>query len=252
MSRATPLLAAIAVVAIGALAWPYTVDDAFVLARYAERIAMGRGYTFVDGAPTDGVTGPLALVPGIVATWLGASSVSASKLVGLACGALAALLATAHATRSSGSRVAAPVTALVVSLAPTLGVWSVAGLETGIAALVATLAGLAAIARPAPRPIVLGVAIALAAWLRPELALFALVLCAATLARDRRAGALALGIALSGALAVVIFRASMFGSPLPLALWAKPAELANGGPYVARALLSTGLALGAWPVLPKQ
>ncbi|MBZ0115678.1 MAG: hypothetical protein K8H88_01695, partial [Sandaracinaceae bacterium] len=53
-------LAALGVVIVAALAWPFTIDDAFVTARYAERLARGQGYTMNDGPPTDGVTGPLA------------------------------------------------------------------------------------------------------------------------------------------------------------------------------------------------
>ncbi|MCZ7684272.1 MAG: hypothetical protein M5U28_38060 [Sandaracinaceae bacterium] len=40
-ARAVPWLAGAAVLGLGGAAWPFTIDDAFVLARYAERIAGG-------------------------------------------------------------------------------------------------------------------------------------------------------------------------------------------------------------------
>ncbi|MEQ8461187.1 MAG: hypothetical protein RID81_11800 [Sandaracinaceae bacterium] len=128
-------LAVAGTLGVGALAWPYTVDDAFVLARYAARLAAGAGWTMNDGPPTDGVTGPLGLVPGALAAWLGADPVAAAKLVGL----LAAALAAGLVARRRG-----PVAAALLLSSPLLAVWAIAGLETGLATLAATIAGLAA------------------------------------------------------------------------------------------------------------
>ncbi|GAB5548653.1 MAG: hypothetical protein SangKO_084130 [Sandaracinaceae bacterium] len=128
-------LAVAGTLGVGALAWPYTVDDAFVLARYAARLAAGAGWTMNDGPPTDGVTGPLGLVPGAFAAWLGADPVAAAKLVGL----LAAALAAGLVARRRG-----PVAAALLLASPLLAVWAIAGLETGLATLAATIAGLAA------------------------------------------------------------------------------------------------------------
>jgi hypothetical protein len=61
--RAAVVVTIIAILAVGLCAWPYTVDDAFIVARYARRLADGRGYTFNLGPPSDGVTGPLWLLP---------------------------------------------------------------------------------------------------------------------------------------------------------------------------------------------
>ena len=55
-------LASAAVLGVGALAWPYTVDDAFIVARYAHNLAAGLGYAMNAHQPSDGVTGPLWLL----------------------------------------------------------------------------------------------------------------------------------------------------------------------------------------------
>ncbi len=78
-SRLAPFVAALAVLVVGAAAWPYTVDDAYIVARYASRIASGDGYTMNDGHATDGVTGPLGLVPGVIASAAGLDPVEALR-----------------------------------------------------------------------------------------------------------------------------------------------------------------------------
>ncbi|UJR81021.1 hypothetical protein [Sandaracinus amylolyticus] len=243
---APPALAAALVLAIGCAAFDYTVDDAYVLARYARRLARGLGWTMIDGPPTDGVTGPLAIVPGVVAELVGLDPLIASKIVGLACGALAAALACRAASRHALGGPSAWLVALIAGSGATLGIWSVAGLETGMAALAATIACLAAIARPAPRGAILGVAIAALAWLRPETAVLSTALIATCAARDRREAKIALSIAALGALSLVAFRVALFGSAIPLAWDAKPGELSRGIGYVARGLvIVTGLGGGA-------
>jgi hypothetical protein len=139
-----PGLAGAAVAAVGAAAWPYTVDDAYVLARYARRLAAGLGYTMNDGPPTDGVTGPLALVPALAGELAFGDPVFASKAFGLASAALAAALSVRAAARES-SRHGAVALAFVVA-SPLLGVWAVGGLGTGLATLALTVAALATLA----------------------------------------------------------------------------------------------------------
>lgn len=280
---AAPAIAASAVLAIGLAAWPYTVDDAFVLARYAARMAAGDGWTMNDGPPTDGVTGPLGLVPGVVAALLGRDPVFASKLTGLLCAALAAALVARRAAPFT------PIGALLPLLlaSPLLAVWSVAGLETGVAVLAASIGAVAALGSVAPdsregrkggneeeeegrgagpatdpatdpdadlvsasegargRAVALGVSVGCLAWLRPELAPFCLVLLLSLRGHRRWAW----GLALAGVASVVVFRLSLFGHVLPLAAAAKPADLGNGFGYVARALVVVFGLGGAAPVV---
>jgi hypothetical protein len=246
-SRAAPFLAGAGVLAVGAAAWPYTVDDAYITARYATRIATGAGYTMNDGPPTDGVTGPLWLLPGVIARGLGGDPVLAAKLVGLACAALAAALLVAQVGRRAvGSRAVWTACAFLVSSA-TLGIWAVAGLETGAATLALTLALLAAVRRPEPSGALLGVAGAALVWLRPEAVPGAIVLGVMAARRNRREGLVGLSMIGASLAAVVAFRLAMFGQALPLSLSAKPAELGQGAGYVGRGLV---LALGGIAIAP--
>jgi hypothetical protein len=238
-----PALAGLAVLAIALLSWPYAVDDAFVVARYAEHVASGVGWRMnAADPPTDGVTGPLAIVPGLLAAMIGLDAALVGRVAGAACGALAAALACRAAARHALGGPTALTTGVLASCNATVGIWSGAGLETGMATLAATVAVLATIARPSPRGVTLGVAIAALAWLRPECAVLAAALLAACYLRDRRRAGIALALAIGGALGVVAFRLALFGAPLPLAWDAKPAEVGRGLEYAARGLfVTTGL-----------
>lgn len=246
-SRWAPVVVAVAVLAVGALAWPYTVDDAFIVARYASRLAHGLGYTMNEGPATDGITGPLWILPGWAASAIGLDPVAAAKGVGLACAAAAAALVIAEVRRRAvGSRAVWTATALL-ALSSAVGLWGVAGLETGAAMLATTVALIAAVRRPEPRGVLLGVAGALLAWLRPEAVPGALVLAAMAVRRNRREGLVGLGLVLAGVASVAAFRLAVFGTALPLSLSAKPADLANGAGYLARGIV---LALGAVGIVP--
>ncbi|HEY8427319.1 MAG TPA: hypothetical protein VIL20_03060 [Sandaracinaceae bacterium] len=249
-SIAVPGAAAGLVLAAGAAAWPFTVDDAFVLARYARRIAAGLGYTMNDGPPTDGVTGPLALVPALLGELAAGDPVGASKLAGLASMAVAVALIVRRALEGGTAR--ALLTAALATTGSTTSAWAVAGLETGLATLALTVLALAVLPRAAtaPRPLRRGVAaglsVAALAWLRPELALASGFLLVALLRADRRAASVALALALAGASSIVLFRVAMFGTPLPLSAQAKPPDLGHGLEYAARA---AWIALGGGGVL---
>lgn len=203
--------------------WPYNVDDAHIVARYAARLAGGRGYTFNDGPPTDGVTSPLWLALCALCALGGADPLRAAKLIG----AVAALLSTAQVVRSERTRalggVAAWCAALLLATSVPLATWSVAGLETGAATLALTSIALAP-----------GRAATLAAgslaWLRPELVPAAVALAAW---QRRRAAIVA---CLGGVFAVAAFRYALFGAAWPMTAAAKPAALGLGARYLADAL----------------
>ncbi len=240
------LLAASAVFVVGLAAWPYTVDDAFVVGRYARRIVSGNGYTMVDGEPTDGVTGPLWLLPGMAAELVGIDAVAASKAFGLLCMALALALLVARAENRVQGRTRSRTAVVLAVPQSTLGIWAVAGLETGAAALAFSVALLAAQARPSPRPRTAGIGIACLAWLRPEMALCGAMVLVSLLIRRRQGAWRAVTIAATGALGSIAFRLAMFGSALPLAVHAKPGSLGNGFEYTAIAVLVATGGVGAW------
>ncbi|MCG8554854.1 MAG: hypothetical protein MJD61_06140 [Proteobacteria bacterium] len=226
--------AAAAVTGTGAVAWPYTVDDAFISARYAQRIAAGLGYTFSGQSASDGVTGPLWLLPQLAAIEMGADPVVVAKGLGLVCagGAAALVVRRAEMLGCSGW-----VAAALVGCQSSLGIWSVAGLETGLAVLLFSCAALALVARRASW--LAGLWLAALAWLRPELGPAGLVILLVLTRRDLAAGVRATLVALGGVCVLLAFRLFLFGEALPLSFHAKGGTLGSGLRYVTLGLLLT-------------
>lgn len=238
-------LAGLCVLVLGALAWPYTVDDAFIVARYARNLARGLGYAMNPGAPSDGVTGPLWLLPQWLAIRAGLEPIAVAKALGLFGAALGAGTVAARLRARAGGRRIAWLAAIACAISPSLGTWGASGLETGAATCLVALGALAATARPEPRPQWLGTSVALLAWLRPEFAFAcAALLCGAWL-RNRRAGAIAGAIALAGVASVVAFRLALFGHALPMSFAAKAGTLGDGVEYTLRSVLLATSGVGA-------
>lgn len=244
MRRHLAPLGGVVGVLLGAmLAWPFTVDDAYIVARYARHLVFDSSYAMnAGGTPSDGVTGPLWLVPALLGHACVGDPVTMAKGVGVLCGLLAAGIALAALRARCGGRVAAAWAALVLVLQPSYWTWLGAGLETGAAALSVAQVGFG-------RRAWLGsVSCGLLAWLRPEMVPAALWLWFARFG-VRASPVCGLPAAVL-AIAVVSFRLLCFGSVLPLSVAAKPATLSNGGEYVLRGLLLTtglvGFALVCW------
>jgi hypothetical protein len=234
--------------AFAARAWPFSVDDAFIVARYAQRLGAGQGYTFQAGAPSDGVTGPLWLFLLSLGVKLGCDPVWTGKLLGLASAAAAAGVVARQSWQRYGGSLRAPFLAGLLASAAPLWIWAVGGLETGLATLCLTLLLCGAVTRPRPRLGWVGAGAAALPWLRPELvplAFAAVLLCAQRV--PERALRLALAFA-SGPISVLLFRALVFDHFLPLSAFAKPASLTHGIEYVLICLRSLA-ALSLLPLL---
>jgi hypothetical protein len=230
------LLGVLGVGLVGVCAWPYTVDDSYIVARYALRLARGEGYTWNPGPATDGVTGPAWLVPSFLAAAGGYDPVIAAKVVGLCCAVLAAYVCIAGEQARARGTYLAWIVALLLACQPSLGGSGSSGLETGAATLALTYAAHAALA-PQPRTVSLGIAIALLAWLRPELApASAVFLGFATFRAGFRRAWSAWAIAASSAVSLCLFRFWISGSLLPMAWHAKAGSLQDGWAYAARAV----------------
>lgn len=231
------LLALALTAALAGWASPFTVDDAFITARYAQRIVALGSYSFSDGAASDGVTGPLWLAPLLAGALLQIDLLRIAKLVGLACALLSMLLVWRRAKgRQLGQRSALFALALIGSSVPLL-IWSVAGLETGAACL-ATTTLLLGSAGTRFAPMGVGLAGAALVWLRPELAVivgFALGVALLRTGREARRSVLlvSMGVAL-----LLAFRMLHFGHMLPLSAHAKPPVLEHGLRYLADCLLT--------------
>ena len=223
----------------------FTVDDAFIPARYAQHLAHGLGYRFnKDGLISDGVT-PLPwamlLVPFARSTM---SAFVAAKWLGFGAWVLAAAALGDRIDELAGRRLGAAHGAmLLVAACPAVAGWSVAGLETGVVMALSTAAVLCR-RRLAPGAALAG----LAAAFRPEMTPWAVVVAAA-MGWQRQGGNKTAAVLVHAALGlapfvlVALIRAAVFGDPAPLSVRAKPSDLTHGGAYVLAGLLLTGLPL---------
>lgn len=247
--------AALLTLALACYAWPYTVDDAYLIARIARNLVRGRGLVMNVGGPrVDGVTEPLWLVPVALGEAIAGDGIVAAKLAGIACATTSAFRTTLFVAERS-ERGVVRLVAFVLGIAPSAAIAAVSGLGTALAGCLFTEAWLAASHRPAARAGRAGGMLFLLAFTRPELVPACLVGVGFLHARDRRAGRIAGAAFVAGLVAVLAYRLGTFGHPLPLAALAKPSDLAHGLPYALAAILATGLAsvlVGAfvtWPVL---
>jgi hypothetical protein len=199
------------------------------------------------------VTAPLWLAPATLAALVGLPVIGIQKALGLACTLLATWLAIRDVMERFIGWRGAWVTAVVVGAQSSLGIWSIAGLETGAATLAFTSLALAALARPRPRGVAAGVSAAALLWLRPECAIAASLQVVAAAARDRRQAPWAAATFVGALIAVVVFRGLAFGNPFPLAFHAKPGSFETGFDYVIRGLLvltgGVGTAIAAFGAL---
>jgi hypothetical protein len=217
--------------------WGFTVDDALISTRVAHNIARGDGYRFNPSGPIADCVTPLGWAPllaplSVDSAWQG---LVAARWLGVVWH-----LATAAVVGTSLSRSGVPLrwialTSALLAICLPFGAWASSGMETALVTLLATLT-------------VLGGRVALlGAWaasaLRPEMLPWAFTL--ATLAPAtgpvRRLGHVA--VVLSGALLVAVIRAAVFGHPAPLAVFAKPSDLAHGMQYALQGFLLTGVPL---------
>jgi hypothetical protein len=222
----------------------FTVDDALISVRYARHLAQGDGWRFNAGGPsTDGVTPlpwPLLLAPLARAAPL--DVLARAEAVGF----VASVVAGGCLGRAVGAAREAPVWAraavlLVAALSVPSAAYSVSGMETPLATLLATAA---VVSRT---PWTSAVTAGLAAALRPEMGAWAVTLAVALDTAERRALDLrAVGL---GAIAVAPFalcalvRAIAWGRPAPLAVLAKPSGVELGVAYTGAGLVVTLLPL---------
>jgi len=220
--------------------WGFTVDDALITARVAHHISLGQGYRFNSHGPVvDAVTplgwayilapfaksGPIGTL--LVARWIG----------------VVAWIASASWLGANVARHRSAIwpLALLAIHAP-LGLWASAGMETPVVTALVTFATAEGVAGSC----CLGIA---AAW-RPELIPYALVMAVGrcrSLSKIPRE----LAIVVIPVIVTMLVRWAGFGSPQPLAVFAKPADLSHGFWYALEALLWCGpiwlwLASG-WP-----
>lgn len=227
------------------------VDDGFISLRYAANLLGGRGLVFNPGEVVEGVTNLGWVVVVAAGGWLVPLGLPAvAKVVGTGCLLGAVGLAGLSYRRLVPEAQAVELVALPVLLAlsPELVYFSIAGMETGLAAL---LLGVGAwlLLGERPRLVATSLVAAALATVRPEaVAVFPLaaVLLLASPARlRRRRVVLALGIFVAAVAALTLLRFAYYGEILPNTAFAKP-------PGSALAVLGRfrGLLTGTDPNVP--
>jgi hypothetical protein len=246
MRRIFVLAAAVASLAAVLALRDFTVDDALVAVRYAGNLARGVGWRFDrHGVVADGVTPlplPLLLVP-LCRTDPLTAFTRTRVLMGVAHAATIGLLLRAVA-RERPSPLVASLVVTALLLAFPLAAYALSGMETPLAALLATSAAVSS-ASPRKAALLAG----LAATIRPELAPWALVVAFGFGLRPGpppRIPFAALALAAAPPLLCALVRVVAFGSPAPLALQAKPSDVATGARYVLGAFLTTGAPILVW------
>jgi hypothetical protein len=235
--------------ALGALAallpalwmWGFTVDDALISVRYARHLAGGSGWRFnLHGPSTDGVTPlpwPLLLAPLARADAL--AVLARSKTLGLvAWVATGAGLGRAVGRVDTAAWIRGSALATMALSVP-LAAYAVSGMETALATALATFAVLRM-----DRPRLSALLAGLASSLRPEMAPWACALAVGavgsddangTPARAARRSLEACTLALTPFALCALIRALVWGHPAPLALLAKPSDVAHGLAYAGAA-----------------
>ncbi len=206
-------------------AWGFTVDDALISTKVAHNLARGFGYRFNPAGDVVDCVTPLGWAPLLMPLAFDTSwtTLLAARWLGVACHfATATVLGWAWIRARVGFWQSLPTACVVAACLP-LGAWASSGMETPLVTLLATMSLLGGR---------LGfISASLAAALRPELLPWAFCLAMASPHPTPRRRALGVLMAMSGALAVALLRAWLFGQPAPLAVLAKPSDFEHGLRY---------------------
>lgn len=189
-ARATGRYLAVTIAGTGALMFlhgarylRYTSDDAYISYRYAHNLAGGEGLVWNPGEAVEGYSNFLWVMALAAFDLLGADLVWAGRWLGftlaIAAGAAAYLLVQEVAGRGVLARYAGVTAALALAASGPFALWSYAGLETSLFALLVTGAAILHIREErAETPPISGAVWALAAMTRPDgVLLFAVSAC---------------------------------------------------------------------------
>ena len=154
-----------------ALAWHlnFICDDAFISFRYARHLAAGEGLRFNLGVepPVEGYSNLLWVLAMAVVERVGGDVTVVSRVVSVACGALALVLVQRVVSARVGGLLAPLTAAFACAAHPGFAAWSTSGLETMPCTLMLVWGFERLVGDPdRPRAWQAGACFAAAAWLR--------------------------------------------------------------------------------------
>lgn len=233
--------------------WGFTVDDALISTRVAHHWIHGLGYRFnVPGETVDAVT-PLGWAAAIAplcwqGSWEGLMWVRHASILAHVGTFLLLAVRAAQLPQKLNLSTSVWLLALAVANLP-WSAWATSGMETPWVTLLCAIA-----LRPG---LPCSLARGMAASLRPELIPWALVLTVLLPTSSRRTKVSQLCLVAAFPLAVAITRQIVFGWAAPLAVFAKPSDLASGISYALNGLWLLGIPLlwlsgRSWASLPSE
>lgn len=234
---------------------PFFADDALISLRYAKRLLQGLGLSWTDGAPVEGYSNLLWILLTAALGALGVELVTAARVLGLACTAVAL---GALVWRYRGSTLVASIPAIAgaatLVLAAPIAVWAIGGLEqplvaAGLAvAVAALLPHLGELAPPRRNAWIASLSLAVICWTRPDAPLFTAIVCgmwvvlAGFRAASFRAAARLALLPIVFVLAQLAFRLVYYGDFVPNTARAKISpswpHFVHGAGYLWRGFLS--------------
>lgn len=238
----------------------FTVDDSFISYRFAHNWARGWGPVYNPGERVEGYTCFAWVAVLALAGRLGLGIELASKVLGIASGALCIFTVAAISRRLLNGRPTYLIAPFALALNPLFAAWACSGMEATLFCCVLSLAVLAIMFDESGRHSipVSAPCLGLAALIRPEGLLFAGVAFVSIFAgREKRARSLVwakwLTVLAVVVLPLLVWRANFYGDILPNTFYAKTGRglerLASGGWSVANFAEYQGLAFVALCVL---
>ncbi len=220
------LAIAVSAMALRLFFWIYTGrlwEDALITTLHSENFWRGIGMTHYRPGqpPLHGFTSPLSVLIPLVGDAVRIGwGVQFLKLVSIPAGALAVLYMLGIAIHPS-VRLPGPLAVLLMGYVAWEHhqiLWGMAGMETQVVTtiLVATVYYLVAW-----RPAAIGVCLGLCMLARPDFAFWTVIAGAYVLAKDRRAFAKVVAVALAVYLPWILFTTLYYGSPIPNTIFAK-------------------------------
>lgn len=249
------------------VAWPYTTDDAYIILRYSQNLAVGNGPTYnAGGPPVEGYSTFLWMVILAIPHLMGVSAVAFAKVLGtvltvgyVVIAAMLAMLLNGHASKDRRLLLGSATAALLCAPYST-GVHAVSAMGTPLFAVTLTALFYCLtrfMEEPRPRwAVALSLAALSAALSRPEGNIAAMPAVAVGLLLSDRAGRALLlkWVGLAYLVPVFVYfawRLRMYGHAFPLPFYVKVTHqtLLAGVPDVARFLAYVGVHLGAFILL---